>query len=634
MKMNADNPVVCAERGRPFFMVFRLAMSDLVHEWILSMCLLLAVTAVLAPLLILFGLKYGIIETMRLRLTLDPRNREIRPLVGKSFDRRWLEEIKKRLDVAFISPTTRQLSTTVNVYVKNEHSRGEPETLVMDITPSGPGDVLLLENGAPIPDSGQCVLSTSAAEELAAGVGDIVIVEVTRIRNNRPESGRLELKVAGTLRPRAGGLQKIYTRLDVLEAVERFKDGMAVLEYGWAGSIPEAYPRFDGVVVILPRRLKKTREIPLINNTGFTRIEPLGPEELPRRAGYRLASPGEKAVYLLSNRGNPAGRESIEAVERRLRGMGAVLIPWVRNLNAELIGPAGESISALHPFALSIPPEKAGILGIRPSPAWIDADDHGAGWRKLMLPDEMGSPTGPFKMRIHGNDNSVEFPVEVVAKGASSSHSFIPVRLAGVLNLLHQRDIQYKDDIDKFIVGRRGYAGFRLYSRSIDDVDPLRKHLEGQGIQVHTRAERIRDVTELDRSLTLIFQLIASVGLVGGIASLTASLYASVERKRRELSVLRLLGLSGGALFRFPIYQGVCIMAGGFTIAFIIFHVLAGIINELFGRRLQDYESLCRLSTGHFIGIFVGLCVIAMLAGTLAAWRGARIDPAEALRDE
>ena len=42
-----------------------LAMADLRHEWILTLCLVIAVAAVVAPLLILQGLKHGTVATLR-----------------------------------------------------------------------------------------------------------------------------------------------------------------------------------------------------------------------------------------------------------------------------------------------------------------------------------------------------------------------------------------------------------------------------------------------------------------------------------------------------------------------------------------------------------------------------------------
>ena len=53
-----------------------LAVADLRHEWILNLCMILALAAVLAPLLLLLGLKHGTITTLRDRLVEDPVNRE------------------------------------------------------------------------------------------------------------------------------------------------------------------------------------------------------------------------------------------------------------------------------------------------------------------------------------------------------------------------------------------------------------------------------------------------------------------------------------------------------------------------------------------------------------------------------
>ena len=60
--------------------VARLAFRDYSHEWHISGCFILGLAAVLAPLLVLFGLKYGLVTSMLTALAEDPENREIKPL--------------------------------------------------------------------------------------------------------------------------------------------------------------------------------------------------------------------------------------------------------------------------------------------------------------------------------------------------------------------------------------------------------------------------------------------------------------------------------------------------------------------------------------------------------------------------
>jgi putative ABC transport system permease protein len=84
-----------------------LAGRDYRNEWQMSGFFILALAAVLGPMLILFGLKFGIIGSMLDNLIQDPRNREIRPIGSGRYDRVWIEQLRNRDEVAFIIPRTR-----------------------------------------------------------------------------------------------------------------------------------------------------------------------------------------------------------------------------------------------------------------------------------------------------------------------------------------------------------------------------------------------------------------------------------------------------------------------------------------------------------------------------------------------
>jgi hypothetical protein len=66
------------------------------------------------------------------------------------------------------------------------------------------------------------------------------------------------------------------------------------------------------------------------------------------------------------------------------------------------------------------------------------------------------------------------------------------------------------------------------------------------GRRVKTSAAEIETVRSIDRNLALLFWVIAAAGMAGYSLSLGASLLANTDRKRRELSVPRLLGFRGG----------------------------------------------------------------------------------------
>ena len=56
-------------------------------------------------------------------------------------------------------------------------------------------------------------------------------------------------------------------------------------------------------------------------------------------------------------------------------------------------------------------------------------------------------------------------------------------------------------------------------------------------------------------SLAIVFWIIAGLALAGAFAAIFAGALAAVARKRRELSVLRLLGFSTGGLLLFVVMQ-------------------------------------------------------------------------------
>jgi len=546
--------------------VFKLSLKDLKHEWILTSCLVMAIAAVLAPLLLLFGLKYGIITWGREYLTQDPLYREIRPMTSKSFNKEWFEQMEQRDDVAFVMPMTRQIAATVKAHVKGKNTKKE-----LNIIPTRAKDPLVLENGAAIPNKKECVLTRIAAEDLQAQMGDTIVAHAGRIIGGKYEYGALELKVSGIL----------------------------------------------------------------------TKIESLNNEQLLAKAGFQVAP--EMAVYRLYTLRKPAGEESVTSVKNKLRGKNAHLFPWVAPIKAQLINSSGQEVAALSLASLSAGSAQALATGLSPIPPWGESRRPVSEMLKIMLPADLAIKGDNFSLKVSRENGTLSFPVAIMSERIpTGSIAFIPAELAGILKLYKARNIKFDDSLKEFVLFRRGYAGFRMYAKNISDVDGLRRFFAEKSLPVHTEIKEIKKVIELDRGMTLIFWLLAFVGITGSIASLIASLYASVERKKREMSVLRLIGLSGPKLFRFPIYQGIFIGSGGFILSTVLFGIFSALINsqfrpyvdKLLGFPMEAGVSFCRIPFFHMLAALSGTVIIAAVAAMVAAMRVTQYDPAEALRDE
>lgn len=178
----------------------------------------------------------------------------------------------------------------------------------------------------------------------------------------------------------------------------------------------------------------------------------------------------------------------------------------------------------------------------------------------------------------------------------------------------------------------RTYAGFRLYARTLEDVVALDHALRRDGIEVASRAEDVAGLLTLDRNLTVLFATIAALGSAGYLVSLGVGLYANVERKRRDLSLLRLMGLSARGLTTFPVTQAaVLAFAGAVLAAGLALAVQVGVNRLSFA--VGEGARIAVIRPAHLLVATALTVVGAMLAAGFAARRAAAIEPAEGLRD-
>lgn len=606
--------------SRPLPLISSLAFTHLRHEWIFTLCLVIALASVMAPLLVLLGLKNGTIQTLRHRLVEDPVFREIRPIQTREFSADWLEDLARRPGVGFLTPTILPLSSVLHVL-----PAGQGRAELFDLIPTAPGDPLLLENNGVIPEDGEVVLTAEAARRAGVGGGDTLRARVTRTRAGQTEMVEVPLRVAAVLASRAGTLSRVYAPLSFVLDVEAYKEGYGAPARGWPGEIPEPTPSYDGAVLLLDEPLPPIERTGLIINTGFGRIVEIDAARARELLGFAL--PKHFTIYELLAPGAAVTLTNLQAIDQKLRGRTRVLLPYAHNIR---LVHEGREFS---PIGLSLTDEQAALLGLQ-EPPWRTVG--GSLPRERVLTRVLW-PQGAFEpseilMVQSAIDPELRFPLQYAGR-ASWERPVIPAELLGVLRTSQQRTVRFREETGRFELARGGYRGFRLYATSIDHVPELYDQLVGEGIEVTAAVQAIERIQVLDQGLTRLFRLIAMLGLLGGTAVLVASLYAAVERLRRELGMLRLLGFARKHVFCFPVVQGLGISGFGLLVALVAYLSLAGLINRAFASELAPGESFCILNTASFFIFAVVTFLLAGLASLAAAWRATRIDPAEVLRE-
>ncbi|CAJ48408.1 ABC transporter permease [Bordetella avium] len=393
--------------------IARLAGADLRHDRLVSLCMVASLVAVIAPLLLLFGLKHGVISTMRDQLLNDPHNLEIRLLNSGSYDQTWVDALAQHPQAGFVIGLTRSLNTQADLL-----RSGAQFLENADVLPTASGDPLMA--GLSAPAAGAVVLSAQAATRLGANPGDTLRMRVSRRLEGRDQRAMVPLIVHAVLAPSAYPRPAAFVQPELLRDMEWYRDGYAAL----------------------------------------------------------------------------------------------------------------------------------------------GAED--------------GQP----------------------------------------LDLARQR-----------------FAKARVYARDIDAVEALERHLNDMRIETTSRLAEIDKVKAIDHLLSTVFGVIAGTGVLGCLASLAGAFLANIRRKRRDIAVLRLIGLEGRQVNLYIVIQALILTAIAFVLGLGVYFAGSAIFNHLLGLSQDTQGFICRITPQHALIALTITLAVALLVSQLGALSARRIQPAESLRE-
>jgi len=178
-----------------------------------------------------------------------------------------------------------------------------------------------------------------------------------------------------------------------------------------------------------------------------------------------------------------------------------------------------------------------------------------------------------------------------------------------------------------------GYARARVYARDIDSVAPLERWLNEQRIETASRLAEINSVKAINHVLGLIFSVIAGAALIGCIASLVGAFLANIDRKRRHLAVLRLLGFSSPAVSAYVVLQALVLSLVGYLGGLGSYYLGSLLFDRLLVSSQATGAFICHITVWHGVVALLLAFLVAGLVALIGALRAIRIQPAESLRE-
>lgn len=392
-----------------------LAWRDLIYDRKVALCIVFSLVSVIAPLLLLFGLKNGIVTQLHNQLLNDPRNLEIRMLGNGNYPQNWFNDIARKDEVRFVIPLTRSLNTQADIVIDGQRFIDNAEVI-----PTAENDPLL-ESVAIPQNADTLVLSANAAQKLQANVGDSVRLFISRKLNGVNERAKRTFTIAAIISDSKFSRAAAFVSLDVLVAMEDYRDGY---------------------------------QAPLFGVTEGFEAKP-----------------------------------------------------------------------------------------------------------------------------------------------------------------------------------RTQFAKARLYAKNLDAIAPLDDWFRQQHIDVMTQKSQIDSVKAISYVLNVIFSVIAWVSLLGCIASLIGAFLANIDRKRKDMAVLRLLGFRQFAVSLYIVLQALLLTSVAFILALGLYGIGSALFTTLLGTHLPEQAFVCLLT---FWDLLIAMCsalLVALIVASIGALRAVSIEPAESLRE-
>lgn len=205
-------------------MHWRLAYKELTFDRMMSICQIAAIASIIAPLLLLFSLRYGVLEGLKENLMNDPKVLSLTLDTSYHLNESFFAQLEANKHVGFVIPEITALNALVDIKFKGGVKK-------VEVIPSKIGDPIVLDSNIAYINEQDALkdhevfINESLAHQRHLSTGDEIKVVVSRTKDGIRQASAMNMTIRGVIAQRYVNGDCILVNMDVLDAIDFYRNG-------------------------------------------------------------------------------------------------------------------------------------------------------------------------------------------------------------------------------------------------------------------------------------------------------------------------------------------------------------------------------------------------------------------------